>query len=103
MPEHHREHRHARAGANRYSQLYRNAPVACLALTPKGVIREANRAACAFLRSDASTLIGQTLFRFVTHAHASALRAHFRRATESSDSQSTDVSLRIPGLPHPLL
>ena len=103
MPEHHREHRHARAGANRYSQLYRNAPVACLAFTPKGVIREANRAACAFLRTDASTLLGQTLFRFVTDAHGSALRAHFQRATESSDSQSTDVSLRIPGMPHPLL
>jgi CheY-like chemotaxis protein len=74
-----------------------------LALTPSGVISEANRAACALLRSDASTLIGQTLFRFVTDAQASALRAHFQGATTSSDSQSTDVSLRIPGMPHPLL
>jgi len=104
MPEHHhREHRAVRAGASRYSQLYANAPVACLALTPSGVIREANRAACALFRTDASALIGQTLFRFVTDAQESALRAHFLSAPDWSDSQSTDLSLRIPGMPHPLL
>jgi PAS domain S-box-containing protein len=89
--------------ADRYARLYARAPVACLALDPSGVIREANHAAAALLRTSESALVGQPLFRFVTVQQQVLLRNHFRTLTETCERQATDLSLRVPESVHPIV
>jgi PAS domain S-box-containing protein len=90
-------------GQDRYARLYMNAPVACLALDPSGVIREANLAAADLLRSEARALVGQPIFGFTGELQQSALREHFRDLAERRERVATDVALRVPGSVHPIV
>jgi PAS domain S-box-containing protein len=77
--------------------------VACLALDPSGIIREANHAAAELLRTSESALVGQPLFRFVASQQQVLLRDHFRTLTARCERQATDLSLRVPGSVHPIV
>jgi PAS domain S-box-containing protein len=102
MPDRTREER-TESPARRYARLYGRAPVACLGLDPSGVIREANRAAAALLRTDERALVGEPLFLFVGNQQQSSLRNHLRLLSQTSERQATDLALRVPGCVHPIL
>jgi signal transduction histidine kinase len=74
-----------------------------LALDPSGIIREANRAAAALLRTNQSALVGKPLFLFVANQQQALLRNHFRALSEHGERQATDLALRIPASVHPIV
>jgi hypothetical protein len=69
-----------------------------LALNPSGIIREANDAAGALLRTTVNALVGQALFRFVADQQQASLRNHFRMLSQQRARQATDLALRAPPL-----
>ncbi len=77
---------------DRYADLYENAPVAYLTITPAGRITGVNRAAERRLGAGRDTLVGQALEQYVAPESGAAWLHHLRAARHGS-AASADLAM----------
>lgn len=85
------------AARDRYSDWYDFAPVGYVALTPEGVILEANLAAAELLRTERRHLVGTLLSRFISANARDTLYRHLYRLRAESAPGTCEVSVPRPG------
>src|SRR6266850_2314043 len=84
------------AARDRYSELYDFAPVGYLTLDARGVITEANLAACRLLGVDREFLVRERLSHFLAPESRDIFHRHHQAVRASSGTQRCELSLQRP-------
>ncbi len=80
---------------DRYADLYHRAPVGYLTLDEKGLVREANETAQAFLGQTADQLRGAPFTRHVARASAPDFYLHLKKILENGRPDSCELGLAL--------
>jgi PAS domain S-box-containing protein len=82
------------ASRDHYRALFDLAPVGYVALDPRGVVLEANRAAAELLGEARGALVGAALPRYMDETNGDALYLHLRAVLEAGARRATQLCLR---------
>jgi PAS domain S-box-containing protein len=79
---------------DQYTDLYENAPVGYLTISPRSVVLRANSTACKILRIDHTSLMRRSLLNLVVNRHMTTLADHFASVADHKRRLSCEIELK---------